>query len=64
VGFPAKTDAARPAVTGFGVELGAVNERGHRYILGRGPSKGLWRLLWTTPGTRSAPRPRGKLGLI
>jgi hypothetical protein len=38
VGFAAETNASRAPVTGFGVQLGAVNEGGHRSILGRGRS--------------------------
>jgi hypothetical protein len=38
VGFTAKTDASGPTITGFGVQLSAVYEGGHPYILGRGGS--------------------------
>jgi hypothetical protein len=45
VGFSAKTNASRPSVTGFGVQLSAVYEGGHPYILGRGPSRGFCAVL-------------------
>jgi hypothetical protein len=37
VGFAAKTDAARPAVARFGVQLSEINEGGHAIILRPGP---------------------------
>ena len=33
VGFAAKTDASGPAITGFGVQLSAVDEGRHAFIL-------------------------------